>query len=173
VSQASDVDNAPVDVASAPVPVPVDTAPQAEPPQPKAKQPKKSKGQAPAESEDLKMQLDTLNAQLTETRRLLESEQSQRIEIEAQAQKAKEEARTAWLEKAGIKNPDYMALAPTLEAGADAMTEQGKALLARWRSEHPELFAGAPSPPKVDHADRPSLLGGTTWASFFKSRLEG
>lgn len=160
----------------------VDASTETEPaPAPTVKRRRKARSQtepapAPADAVDvvtLQTQLDTLAAQLSETQTLLTTEQDQRVAAEQAVQQAKEDARLKWLSENGIKNQDYVALAPSVDSGADVLTEDGRRQLARWRSEHPELFSGAPQPPDVAQ-DNPAMdYGPKQWGSWFTKRING
>tara|TARA_Y100000310_G_scaffold336574_1_gene421507 strand:+ start:408 stop:1004 length:597 start_codon:yes stop_codon:yes gene_type:complete len=98
---------------------------------------------------------DDLAAQLSELRDLLRTEQKARVEAESaretESTKRREQAEAArkeWLESQGFIRWDYQTLAPTVDQ-ADPFSEEGKRLLARFRTDNPELFKGAPGPPSA------------------------
>ena len=112
-----------------------------------------------------------LEAQLSELRDLLRSEQKARTEAESARQAQSEAARKEWLEGQGLIRWDYQALAPTAEE-ADPFTEEGRRSLAKFRQDNPSLFKGSLEPPsaKPGASDR---IGRKRWRDIMGEVTRG
>ena len=112
-----------------------------------------------------------LKAQLSELKDLLRSEQSARVQAENSKRAQAEAQRREWLEKQGLVKWDYQTLAPTVEQ-ADPFTEEGRRVLAKFRTDNPHLFKGSPEPPPA----RPGIadkIGRKTWRDIMGGASRG
>ena len=150
-----------------PEPEEVEEEPEADPeppvaaaPKKKAKPRKRAKKRAAEEeedaSEDLGDAVEVLKGELGELqRRLEERDQSIQALTNQQRERLESERRRLLMDQWGLRDPAYLALAPSIE-DADPLTGEGRRKMIEFRNNHRALFSGSPNLPDVpiDEGDK-------------------